>query len=114
MKNTKQVMLQQGDVLISSIQPPNTETLSNAKTVKRDKRGFVLAEGEVTGHYHGIQCEESDMELIQIGEKMLANIKSPVCLTHQEHKPITIPVGWYEIGIVVEEDEFGDMVNVRD
>lgn len=112
MKN--KIQLQQGDVLIQRISKPTKQDISQAKAIKRDARGFVLAEGEVTGHYHGIECEESDMELIKIGERMLANIKNPVCLKHQEHNPITIQPGWYEIGIVVEEDEFGDMVNVRD
>lgn len=71
--------------------------------VKPDHRGHVLAEGEVTGHYHGIEVSD-DVELYRIGEALLvANTKS-VPLKHQEHKPVTIDPKVWETGIVVEYD----------
>ena len=66
MKN-KLTQLQQGDVLLKRVENIN---IQDGKKAKRDPRGIVLAEGEVTGHYHGIECDESEAELIQIGEKM--------------------------------------------
>lgn len=101
---TKQ--LQQGDVLLTRI---TKEQLKNAVKVPMDKRGIVLAEGEVTGHYHGIE-EIEDAELYRIGEKMLLSVKEPVELKHQEHGPITIEPGVWEIGIVREYDYLTQMV----
>jgi hypothetical protein len=100
-------MLQQGDVLLSRVEVD----IRQAIKLKKDKRGIVLAEGEVTGHYHGIETDESEAELIQLGEKMLLNVKAgSVTLKHQEHKPITINKGIWEVGQVIEKDWLNDMV----
>lgn len=68
----------------------------------------MLAEGEVTGHFHGI--EEDESELIQIGEKILLKLAKAATLRHQEHKPITLEPGLWEVGIVQEYDYFSKMV----
>jgi hypothetical protein len=100
----QKTQLQQGDVLLRRV----TIDISKAEKVKRDKRGIVLAEGEVTGHFHGIEnCE--DAELIKIGEKMLLSVSKPVDLKHQEHGTITIEPGVWEVGGVVEYDYFQEM-----
>ena len=97
-KNTAQ----QGDVLLNKLTKlPNGE----AKVISKGK--MVLAEGEVTGHYHGI--EETDSELIQIGEKMILNLKNTATLFHQEHNPITLEPGLWEVGRVQEYDYFSMM-----
>ena len=110
MKNKN--MLQQGDVVLNKV---NID-ITNAVKVKKDRRGIVLAEGEVTFHYHGIECDETEAELIQLGEKMLLSVKAEsVTLTHQEHNPVTIEHGIWEFGQVVEKDWLSGMVNpVRD
>lgn len=99
MKN-KISMIQQGDVTLRKV---TKEELKQAVKVKNDKRGVVLAEGEVTGHYHGIE-EVEDAELYRIGERMLLSVEKPVQLKHQEHHAITIEPGIWEIGIVREWD----------
>lgn len=96
--------LQQGDVIVRRV----TLDISKAKKVSPDKRGVVLAEGEATGHYHGIENIE-DAELYRIGEQMILSVKNPVDLKHQEHGTVTIEPGIWEIGIVREYDYFKQM-----
>lgn len=109
--NTKSNMLQQGDVLLSPVQ-----SIPDACKKLSDKRGVVLAEGEITGHYHGI-AESSGVELLEAPDRtrFLRVTASRATLTHQEHKPVTIGCGTYRLGIVREKDWFQDMVrNVVD
>ena len=100
--------IQQGDVVITRLE---TMPVGKPKTVSR--RRCVLAEGEVTGHAHVIEDDEA--ELIQIGERMLLRLGQSAIVTHEEHKPITLEPGLYEIGRVAEYDYFAKMVrNVAD
>src|SRR5580692_2011231 len=96
---------QQGDVLFTRLtaMPDGVR-----KKVKRTKRGLVLADGEATGHAHII--EETDAELIHIGERMLLSLSAPAIVKHDEHNPITLEPGIYEIGRVREKDWLTDMV----
>lgn len=108
-----QAQLQQGDVLML----PVSALPKGCKTIK-DRRGVVLAEGEVTGHYHGIAEEEGEVALMEApdGRRFVVNSgEKPVTLTHQEHKPVIVAPGAYQVGIVREKDWFQDMVrNVQD
>lgn len=79
-----------------------------ATKVKPDSRGHVLAEGEVTGHYHAIE-EVTDAELYKLGDELLLANTKTVALTHQEHKPITVDPKLWETGIVVEYDYLSRM-----
>lgn len=97
--------LQQGDVILRRVTKSN---LKGAIKLNPDQRGIVLAEGEVTGHYHAIENID-DAELYRIGEKMLLSIKEPVELTHQEHGTVSITPGVWEVGIVKEYDYFQEM-----
>ena len=103
--------IQQGDVLLVKTSLTLAD-IATAKRVKRDKRGIVLAEGEVTGHYHAVE-DSTEAELLELGDKILLNVlgEKPVTLKHQEHKPITINPGIWEVGQVVEKDWTSGMVN---
>jgi hypothetical protein len=90
--------IQQGDVLLKRVD----SLPKGAKAAKKDPRGVVLAEGEVTGHYHGIAVKGA--ALFEHEGKRYLNAAKPVDLTHQEHNTITIPPGVYEIGGVQEFD----------
>ena len=96
---------QQGDVLCTKLEalPQGART-----KIKRTRRGLVLAEGEATGHAHII--EDTDAELIQIGERMLLSLTKPATIKHDEHGPITLEPGIWEIGRVREKDWLHDMV----
>ena len=93
---------QQGDVLLQKLdQLPFGEI-----KILAHKR-IVLAEGEHTGHAHVIKDDEA--ELIQIGERILLKLTKDSTVLHEEHKPITLSPGIWEIGCVQEYDYFSKM-----
>lgn len=93
---------QQGDVLIKSIK----EVPSGDRTPKEN---LVLAYGEVTGHSHQIILDKEDVPNLRyftVGGMTIVESEVPFTVVHEEHKPISIPAGIYEIGIVKEYDHF--------
>ena len=98
MKNT----IQQGDVVLRRI-----NDLPKGDRKSLSKKRMVLAEGEVTGHNHVI--EEDSSELFSIGDAVFLGLKKAATLTHQEHKPITVEEGLWEVGRVQEYDYFSQM-----
>lgn len=100
MKTAKQ-NLQQGDVLCVKL-----DSMPEGKQKIISKRRLVVAHGE-GGHSHVI--EEDEAELIQIGERMLLSLPKTATLLHDEHKPITLSPGIWEIGRVQEFDWFAMM-----
>lgn len=97
-----------GDVIFKEIK----ELPKGLKSVKRKERGFVLAEGEVTGHAHVIT---EDVELYEKGGVLYLKNDTAVSVVHEEHKKTTIPAGIWEIGIVREYDFLSEEVrNVAD
>ena len=97
-KNTAQ----QGDVCLKRL-----NSLPSGKTKVIGKNKIVLAEGETTGHFHGLM--EKDSELLEIDGVRILNLKKKSTLKHQEHKPITLDAGIWQIGIVNEYDYFSQM-----
>lgn len=92
---------QQGDVLLRKLQslPEGTP-----KSVTRKR--LVLAHGE-SGHSHVVEDDEA--ELIQIGDRMLLKLAKAATVVHEEHKPIRLSPGVWEIGRVREFDYFQQM-----
>lgn len=101
---------QQGDVLLK----PCAKAPDGAKPVGNTARGYILAEGEATGHAHRIE-EIAGVEFTKKnGRLYITNIK-PATIRHEEHKPITLPPGCWEIGKVREYDHFTEEAReVRD
>lgn len=93
---------QQGDVNFRKLKAMP----EGKQTVLATKR-LVVAEGEHTGHAHVIEDDES--ELIQIGEKMLLKLEKAATIKHQEHNPITLSPGIWEVGRVQEFDYYAMM-----
>jgi len=91
------MLYQQGDVLIRSVGqvPQNAKALS--------QRPVVLAYGEVTGHKHQILDE---VKAFLDGESMYIASDTAFTVTHEEHKPIRVDPGIYEILRVKEYDHF--------
>lgn len=89
---------QQGDVIGRRLEavPDGTATV-----IGRNR--LVLAHGE-SGHSHVIEDDEA--ELIQIGERMLLKLTKQATVKHEEHGPITLTPGIWEIGRVKEFDWF--------
>jgi len=97
---------QHGDVLIKKIDElPEGE-------LEKEKR-IILAEGEVTGHCHTLF---GDLLLLKKGDKVYVKIDGdPAEVIHQEHAPLTIAPGIYEIDKVKEYDHFKEEARrVRD
>jgi hypothetical protein len=98
------MILQQGDVILKKV--------SKIKGKKLDH--LTLAKGEKTGHHHTIT--EGDAELYEEKGILYLRINSEeATLTHQEHNPIVVEKGDYEIGIVREYDYLNEETrNVTD
>jgi hypothetical protein len=104
------MFIQQGDVLIKSVS--GKIDFEKAKKVERKTRGWVLAEGETTGHAH---CIQEDIDLVEIDGILYMKNDKEVTITHEEHNAHTIPAGVWEIGIVQEYDHFEEEARkVRD
>ena len=97
--------IQQGDVLITLAAIPK-------KATKKDGRAIV-AYGEVTGHCHEVIGE--GVEVFEQDGTLYVSAPKGGTIQHEEHKPITLPPGDYQIGIVKEYDHFAEEARqVRD
>jgi len=109
---------EQGDVLITMI---DKLPLGDRKIVETR----VLAEGEHTGHKHQIDIDEADIALadpeaeeilspsvrvLKILDKLFVEAKRKWTLRHEEHKPITMPPGTYQVDIVRESCHLSGVV----
>ena len=89
-------IIRQGDVIIRRI----SELPENLTPIKRDKRGVVLAEGEISGHFHGIATKgvkhyaapDAGVTYLEVQEAM-------ALLKHDEHATAKLPPGKYEVRI---------------
>ena len=92
-------MVRQGDVLLV----PTKVRPSAEATLVTDKGRVILAYGEVTGHAHEvIGIDNADpvpaMELFEEsdGTRILV-IKRDALFTHEEHDPISLAPGSYQV-----------------
>jgi len=64
----------------------------------------ILAEGEVTGHYHKL---EGSVDVFQVDEDIKEfDLLEETDLVHQEHSTVTLPSGEFESGQALEYDPF--------
>lgn len=66
--------------------------------------GKILAEGEATGHAHKLQY--SDVYEVSPTLRTFIVYRDDEMVTHEEHKPISIPKGEMNAGRVLEYDHF--------
>lgn len=102
------MLYQQGDVLIEAVEaiPPNA--------LPRGSRNgrHILAQGEATGHAHAVA---DDIQLFGSGDALYCRAAAPFTVRHEEHKPITVPAGVYQVRRVRMYDHFSDeAMAVRD
>ena len=65
----------------------------------RSERRPVLAEGEITGHAHKLQDPASG-QVFSVGSNMYFEVFAErATIVHEEHGPVTLPRGGYEIRI---------------
>lgn len=91
---------QQGDVILIKV-----ESIKGKKI-----KGNVIQEGEHTGHAHRITSGNGT--LFQEGNnKFLKALGGDTTITHEEHLPVTIEEGDYEVRIVRQKDPFSKIVS---
>jgi hypothetical protein len=95
----------QGDVLLFEV----NKIPSGAEKSKSKK--LILAEGEVTGHAHAITSMACALYLS--GNKRYLQVLEPAILEHEEHGPITIPDGTFEV-VIQREYTPEEIRNVAD
>jgi hypothetical protein len=97
----KLLQIQHGDVLLQEV----VSIPSNAKLMPH-RNLIIVARGEQTGHNHVIQSDQTSIwELTRNGvTELYIEIKAPVTIVHEEHKPLPIPTGIYLIGGIKEYD----------
>lgn len=96
--------VRQGDVWVEKVDPQKAaEVLAVIKAQKVEptkstvEGRTVLAYGEVTGHHHSLETETAHR--FEIGGMVWLVVDQPTVLEHQEHGPIQLEPGLYEIGI---------------
>ena len=82
----------QGDVLIKRI-----KAVPQTTAIKRESG--ILAFGEVTGHCHKVENLDQ-AEVLEIGTDLFLRVSGDeVRIVHDEHAPINLPAGNYEVTI---------------
>jgi hypothetical protein len=82
----------QGDILLLKCEQPR----GDREEVARDARGrLILAEGEATGHAHAIAAKAA--ALVIVAGMMYLHLEEQAQWVHEEHAPIDLPPGWYEV-----------------
>jgi len=90
-------MYRQGDVLLIPIDPSRLPVRRAPQN--RDERGrLVLAHGEATGHAHVVTAATAELlaDADEIDRRFLL-LTAEALLTHEEHAPIPLPVGAYQV-----------------
>lgn len=90
----KNKIYRQGDVLVRQI---GTFDLSRLTEIPRENGAVVLAHGEATGHTHAIEAKEARLFRGEKPGVCYLLLDLPVDLVHQEHAPIALPAGHYEV-----------------
>ena len=105
MLNKIREIFQQGDLICAKI---HTLPCGVQKILPKDKR-YVIIEGEHTGHTHAIY-EKGWGDMYEGEGKFYIDVKIPVEVRHEEHRPQVILPGVYEINRVREIDPFTEEV----
>lgn len=82
-------MYRHGDLFIR----PTPTIPSDAKPEK----GRVLAYGEATGHKHVVNRGRLFKQNPADGGRTFLQLEKPATLSHEEHGPIELPVGAFEV-----------------
>jgi hypothetical protein len=120
LNNGNSNQIAQGDVLFTKLDINITEL----KEIKPNKRGFVLAEGEATGHAHRIEATER-AELFEYFDfdlqetcMLLKILQDDTEVKHEEHQSLFLNKGTYRVSQINEYDpwaKIGEQIKkVRD
>lgn len=91
-------MARQGDVLLRRVgnMPPN---LRDKEAVKSISGEITLVQSEIGGNTHVIKAREIEYKLVEGQVNLIGYLKlgQTSVLKHQEHGPIVVPAGTYEV-----------------
>jgi hypothetical protein len=90
-------MFRQGDVLLVPI--PDTELPQDEVPLAGDTRGrLVLALGEASGHAHAVAAPDADLVADAADfNRLFLRIVTEAVLSHEEHDPVPLPPGLYQV-----------------
>jgi hypothetical protein len=84
----------QGDVLLVAVRA----IPDDARLVPRDQGRIVLALGEATGHAHAIADPQATLLETDLHERFVHVLREGgALLCHEEHDPILLPQGAYQV-----------------
>ena|ERR1700682_3006683 len=83
----------QGDVFLIAL-----DKMPEGAIKEESKGDLILAYGEVTGHKHAIKSGYAEMYQWK-GNTLIEVEKENTVLVHEEHAPIPLPQGIYEVRI---------------
>lgn len=87
-------MYRQGDVLIVPVE----KLPAKLEPVSRENKRVVLAHGEATGHAHAIKDKHVTLfRDPKLNTMFMQVLDAPVALEHDEHDPISVPPGNYQV-----------------
>lgn len=89
-------IIRHGDQLLKLV----SKIPKDAKPIKTD----ILAYGEATGHHH--KFRGGQVQILETPEQRFVKVEQETVLEHQEHRPLPIPKGIYE---VVQEREYNPL-----
>ena len=98
---------QQGDVVMIKIERVPNE----AKPLTSGTAPVVVQEGEHTGHAHRFLSHNGNVQTFGNGDTKFLRVLENSTITHEEHLPITIEQGDYEVRIVRQKDPFSKVVS---
>jgi hypothetical protein len=84
----------QGDVFLRAVEmiPPR------ARPVRAEGDRVVVARGELSGHAHAFAAAEATMyRQVRTGRVFLLIAEEDARLRHEQHDPIAVPAGPYEV-----------------
>ena len=95
-KNEETMIYRQGDIAIIRTRRSPT----GLEPVKRTNGRIILAEGEVTGHFHQILDDPATLfrqaDMDEMADRFL-KVDQEVHIVHDEHDTITLPPGEYVV-----------------
>lgn len=90
------VQYRQGDVLLVAVEA----IPARAVPVPRHRNQVVLAYGEATGHRHAIGERHAELLAVsgeEVERRFLRIVGTEALLVHEEHDPIALPAGIYQV-----------------
>ena len=89
------------------------EIPADAVRLSPDQHKNTLAEGEVTGHAHRVDGIVDMFRRVNAPQgEVFMSAPRRIVLNHEEHKPIAIPTGMYQVSRVREYDHFAEEARV--